>query len=103
MQVADGRPMSTQDRNEMIGRILRQQTEDRKAIAFIDAELSDAANSLKKAATQIECLISHEPADVGSALSRINMERILNRLAHREQLQRKLETAKEHLKRLGSR
>jgi hypothetical protein len=30
------------------------------------------------------------------------MERILNRLAHREQLQRKLETAKEHLKRLGS-
>jgi len=94
--------MNAQDRDEMIGRILRQQTEDRKAVAFVDAELSDAANSFKKAATQIECLISRQPADVGSALSRINMERILNRLAQREQLQRKLETADEHLRRLGT-
>jgi hypothetical protein len=94
--------MSTEDRDEMIGRILRQQTEDRKAIAFIDAELSDAANSFKKAATQIECLISRESSDVGSALSRINMDKIFNRLAQREQLQRRLETANEHLKRLGA-
>jgi hypothetical protein len=30
--------MSTQDGDELIGRILRQQTKDRKAIAFIDAQ-----------------------------------------------------------------
>lgn len=95
--------METHNREEMIGKIYRQQAEFRKAVSFIDAELSDAAGNFKKAATQIECLIADRPADVGPALSKINTDRILKILAERERLQRRLGDAREQLKRLGAR
>ena len=95
--------MEAHDRDEMIGRIYRQQADFRKAVSFIDAELSEAAAAFKKVATQIECLISHQPSDVGSALSRINADRIIKIIGERERLQRRLADTREQLKRLGAR
>lgn len=95
--------MAGESRDEIIGRIYRQRAEDRKAIAFIDAELSDAANAFRTAATQIECLISQQASDAGPALARIHMDRILRRVAERERLQRRLADAEEQLKRLLAR
>jgi hypothetical protein len=95
--------MNTREQDEQIGRIYRHKTDHRKRLSFVDAELSGAVNLFRKAATQLECLLAKQPSEVTSALSQLNIERILRLLAEREQLQRKISDANEELKRLGVR
>lgn len=89
--------------DEIIGRICRQESADRKALAFVDAQLSDTANLFRKAATQIDCLLANEPSELGPALAKINMDHILKVLAQRQQLQRRLADAHALLKLHGAR
>lgn len=84
---------------EQVGQIYRQQAERRKTLAFIDAELSGVANLFKKTATQLENLLTHNRADVESALSRIDMDQILKLVRQRTEVQRALRDAVEELHR----
>jgi uncharacterized protein YPO0396 len=93
--------MDTHDQDELIGRIYRYKTEYRKRLAFIDAELSDAAQLFKKASSQLECLLAHERSELEPVLSKINVDRILKLVAEREQIYVRLADANDELKRLG--
>jgi hypothetical protein len=73
---------------EEIGRLYRQHSERQRALDFINAELSDTATIFKKTATQLENLIAHYPAMPESALSRIDMHRILTLISQREEVRR---------------
>lgn len=95
--------MNSREQDEQIGRIYRHKTDHRKKMSFIDAELSDEVNLLRKAASQLECLLAKQPSEVTSVLSQLNIEHILRLLANREQLQQKISDANEELKRLGVR
>ena len=93
--------MKTQQQDELIGRIYRYKTEYRKRLAFIDAELSDAAQIFKKASSQLESLLAHERSELEPVLSRISVDRILKLLAEREQIYLRLADLNDELKRLG--
>lgn len=93
--------MDTRDQDELIGRVYRYKTEFRKRLAFIDAELSDAAQLFKKASAQLECLLAHERSELEPVLSQINVDRILKLVAEREQIYLRLADANDELKRLG--
>ena len=93
--------MNTESRDEQIGRIYRYQIEARKRLAFIDAELSDAAQLFKKAASQLECLLARQRSEVESVLSKLSIDRVLKFLAEREQLYQRLADSNEQLRRLG--
>jgi uncharacterized protein YPO0396 len=95
--------MNTHRQDELIGRIHRHQTEDRKRLAFVEAELSDAAQLFKKAASQLECLLARQRSELEPVLSRLNIDRVLKLLAEREQICRRLADANEELRRLGVR
>jgi ABC-type transporter Mla subunit MlaD len=95
--------MDTHNRDELIGRIYRQKTEHRKRLAFIDAELSDAAEAFKTAASQLQCLLAGERSDLESALSKLDVDRVLKLLAEREQIYRRIAEANQQLKQLGVR
>jgi hypothetical protein len=93
--------MTTHRQDELIGRIYRHNSEDRKRLAFIDAELSDAAQLFKKAAAQLECLLARERSELEPVLSKLNIDRVLKLLAEREQICRRLTQSREELRRLG--
>lgn len=93
--------MDPADKDELIGRIYRHKTEARKRLAFIEAELSDAAQLFKKAASQLECLLARERSELEPVLSRLNIDQILKLVAEREQIFRRLADANEQLRRLG--
>lgn len=95
--------MDTHEQDELIGRIYRHKSEHRKRLAFIDAELSDAAQLFKKAASQVECLLARERSELEPVLSKINVDRVLKLVAEREQIYRQLADANEQLKHLGVR
>ena len=95
--------MDTREQDELIGRIYRHKTENRKRLAFIDAELSDAAQLFKKAASQVECLLARERSELESVLSKISIDRVLKLVAEREEIYRKLAQANDELRRLGVR
>jgi hypothetical protein len=93
--------MDTSDKDELIGRIYRHKSDARKRLAFIEAELSDAAQLFKKAASQLECLLARERSELEPVLSRLNIDQILKLVAEREQILRRLADANEQLRRLG--
>jgi uncharacterized protein YPO0396 len=95
--------MDTHQHDELIGRIYRYKSEDRKRLAFVDAELSDASQLFKKAASQLESLLAGERSEIEPVLAKLNLDRILKLLAEREQIQRRLAAANEQLRRLGVR
>jgi hypothetical protein len=95
--------MDTHHHDELIGRIYRHKTADRKRLAFIDAELSDAAQLFKKAAAQTECLLAGERSELEPVLAKLSVDRILKLIAERQQICRRLAEANEQLKRLGAR
>ena len=94
--------MDTQNRDELIGRIYRQKTDARKRLAFLEAELSDAAGLFKTAASQLECLLARERCDLEPVLSKLNINYVLKLVAEREQIIRRLTDANEQLRRLGA-
>lgn len=93
--------MNTANKDEMIGRIYRAKTADRQRLAFINSELSGIAGLLRKASSQLECLLANERSELHSVLSQLNIGSTLQLLAEREQLTRNIDTANEELKRLG--
>lgn len=95
--------MTGHERDEKIGRIYRHKTADRQRLSFIDAELSNAACLFKKAASQLEALLAREPSEADSALSRIHVDAILQLLAERDQIQRRIADANDELRELGAR
>jgi hypothetical protein len=94
--------MSIQD-TEAAGRIYRYRKTDRQALDYIDAEISEATNNLRIAATQLENLLTDDRSDVGPALAKIDMPGLLRNLADREVLQRKLADCERALRKLGER
>ncbi len=92
--------MSTPNQDEMIGRIYRRKTANRKRLAMVNSELGSIAGLFKKAGSQLECLLAHERAEL-SVLSQLNVDRTLQLLAEREELSRDIHSANEELKRLG--
>ena len=95
--------MSSHQQDELIGRIYRYKTADRNRLSFIDAELSTAACLFKKASSQMEALLARQPSEIDSVLSRIDVDRILQLLAERAQIQRRIAEANEQLRGLGVR
>ncbi|HEX4809675.1 MAG TPA: hypothetical protein VH325_12135 [Bryobacteraceae bacterium] len=93
--------MPTQD-TEAIGRIYRHQKSDRQALAYIDAELSEAANNFRTAACQLENLLANARSNVGPALANIDMAAVLRALANREVLQRKLANSQAALRKFNA-
>lgn len=93
--------MDNHNLNERIGRIYRHKAENRKRLASIDAELSDAAQLFKKASSQLECLLANERAEVEPVLSRVNVDRVLKLIAEREQIFNRLAQANVELRGLG--
>jgi hypothetical protein len=67
-------------------------------LAFINAELRLIADLFKEASSQIQNLVDHKPAYVGSVLSKINVDRTLNLLSELEELQRTLSTCEAQLR-----
>jgi hypothetical protein len=68
------------------------------ALAFINAELSLIADLFKEASSQIQNVVEHKPAYVGSVLSKINVDRTLSLLSAREELQGMLSTCEAQLR-----
>lgn len=95
--------MNTREQDEQIGRIYRHKTDHRKRLSFIDAELGHTVTLFRKAASQLECLLAKQPAELNSTLSQLNINRVLGLLAEREQLHRKISDANEQLRQLGVR
>ena len=93
--------MNNHSENERIGRIYRHKTEYRKRLSFIDAELSEASQLFKKAASQLECLLARERSEVEPVLAKVNVDRVLKLLAEREQIYNRLSEANQELRRLG--
>ncbi len=89
-----------ENRDEAIGKVLRDSHDWRHQRDLIDAELSRAVIHLRTAATQIEMLIAGERCSTGSPLSHIDMQRLLHLLAEREKVQRKISSAQDELRRL---
>jgi hypothetical protein len=86
---------------EAAGRIHRYRKSDQQALDYIDAEISEAANNLRIAACQLENLLADRRSDVGSAVAKVNMARLLTNLADREVLQRKLAASDHALRKLS--
>lgn len=93
--------MSTYD-SEAVGRIYRHRKSNRQELDYIDAEIRAAANSFRVAACQLENLLANARADVGPALANIDMPRLLQNLADREVLERKLSDCENGLRDLGA-
>lgn len=93
--------MDSREQDEQIGRIYRHKTDHRKRLAFIDSELASFVNLFRKAGSQLEALLSKQPAELNSVLSQIDIDRILRLIAEREQLQRKISDANDQLRKLG--
>jgi hypothetical protein len=94
-------PVSTANKDELIGRIHRTKTANRQRLAFVNSELSGIAVLLKKASSQMECLLANERCELHSVLSQLNIDRILQLLSERDRLTRDIQSANEELKRLG--
>lgn len=95
--------MKTPQKDELIGRIYRHKSEDRKRLAFIEAELSDAAQLFKKAASQLEALLDRQRSELEPVLAQLNIDRVLQLIAEREQIYLRFADANEQLRRLGVR
>jgi hypothetical protein len=93
--------MSTNSKDEQIGRIYRIKTTNRQRLAFINSELSSISMLFKKASSQLECLLANERSEVNSVLGQIDIHRTLQLLAEREQLIGYINSANEELKKLG--
>jgi hypothetical protein len=93
--------VSDATKDEMIGRIYRDKTGNRKRLSFVNSELAGIAVLFKKASSQLECLLAHERSDLNSVLSQIDIGHTLELVAEREQLNRRIHSANEELKRLG--
>ena len=88
-------------KDELIGRIYRAKAANRQRLAFINSELSNIALLLKKAGSQLDCLLGNQRSEINSVLSQVDISRTLQLLAEREQLQHEIHSANEELKRLG--
>jgi len=93
--------MQPVNKDEMIGRIYRTKTGHRQRLAFVNSQLGEIAVLLKKAGTQIDCVLANERSELNSVLSQLNIDQTLQLLAEREQLLRNIHSANEELKRLG--
>ena len=94
--------MTATEKEQAVGKLLREERDAHTRCAYVDAELSDAATLFQKAATQIEAMLANDPASVTSALSRINMNHVIAMLGEREVLQRKINAAHVEINRLRS-
>lgn len=92
---------NTVSQDEKIGRIYREKKANRQRLAYINSELTGISVLLKKASSQLECLLAHERNELSPVLSQINIDRVLELLAHREQLTREIDSANQELRRLG--
>ena len=61
--------MSTASKDERIGRIYRTKRFNRQRLAFINSELGGIAVLLKKASSQLECLLANERSELQPVLS----------------------------------
>lgn len=95
--------MDTHRRDELIGRIYRHKTESRKRLSFLEAELSDAAQLFKKAASQLGALLARERSELEPVLAKLDIDHVLKLVAEREQIYQRLADANEELRRLGVR
>ena len=93
--------MSTHSRDEQIGRIYRIKRTNRQRLSFINSELSSTSALLKKASSQLECLLANERSEINSVLSQIDTNRTLQLLAERQHLIQQINLANEELKKLG--
>jgi hypothetical protein len=93
--------MDNHRRDELIGRIYRHKTEARKRLAFLEAELSDAAQLFKKAGSQVEALLARERSELEPVLAKLNIDRVLKLVAEREQIFQRMAEANQELRRLG--
>ena len=95
--------MDRNDRDELIGRLHRYKADYRKRLAFIDAELSNAAEVFQAASSQLHCLLAGERSDAEPALSKVDVTRVLNLMAEREQICRRIADVNQQLKQFGVR
>jgi ABC-type transporter Mla subunit MlaD len=93
--------VSAANKDEMIGRIYRAKTANRQRLAFVNSELNGIAGLLKKASSQLECLLANERSELHSVLSQLDINRTLQLLAEREKLNRDIHSANDELRRLG--
>jgi hypothetical protein len=95
------RMSSGQNKDETIGRIYRIKAANRQRLAFVNSELGNIAGLLKKASSQLECLLANERSELHSVLSQLDIHRTLQLLAEREHLTREIHSANQELRRLG--
>lgn len=93
--------MTSREHDEQIGRIYRHKTDHRKRLAFIDSELGNAVNLLRKASSQLEAVLANERSELNSTLSQLNIDQLLRLLAEREELKRRISEANSELRRRG--
>lgn len=93
--------MNEAHKDEMIGRIYRDKTVNRKRLALVNSELAGTVTLLKKASAQLDCLLANERSELHSVLSQLDVNRTLALLAEREQLNRKIHDANDELRKLG--
>jgi hypothetical protein len=93
--------MNDANKDEMIGRIYRDKTENRNRLAFANSELASIAALFKKAGAQLECVLADDRSELHSVLSQLNIDHPLTLLAEREELIRKIHAANDDLKKLG--
>jgi hypothetical protein len=91
---------ATENREQTIGKLMRDMRDAKQRRDIVDAELSQFAGTLRTAATQIEALLVGQRCCTGSPLSRLDMDRVMQLLADREALQRKIGGMQDELKRL---
>lgn len=70
------------------GPLFDKDDKQRFALALIDAELRGAAENFRMAASQLENFVSDQPSKIELALSKIDMERVLKRVAERLEIQK---------------
>jgi uncharacterized protein YPO0396 len=95
--------MDTHQQDELIGRIYRHKTEDRKRLSAIDAELSEIATLFRKAGAQLEALLAKQRSELQPVLAKLNVDHVLRLLAEREQLHTRMAEANAQLRNLGVR
>jgi hypothetical protein len=93
--------MSDANKDEMIGRTYREKTTNRKRLAVVNAELAGISILFKKAGSQLECVLANERSELHSVLSQLNIDHALALLAEREELNRKMRSADDELRKLG--
>lgn len=90
------------NREEAIGKVLRDLRDRELRRDELDAELSRSVVHLRTAATQIEMLIDGQRSNTGSPLAHLDLNRLVCLLADREEVQTRISNMRDELHRLRS-